>query len=745
MRTPPTRHQEQPPRWMVKDFMSKDNVMQIRKLLKLLGQDFTLAHNPNSRKGGLIGLAAMAIALGKDSALYVDELVKPILACLSDSESRVRYYACEALYNVVKVARGAVLPNFNDIFDCLSKLAADSDQNVKNGSELLDRLLKDIVTESSSFDLVAFMPLLRERVYTKNHFARAFVVSWVSVMNSVPDIDMLIFLPEILDGLFHILEDPSVELKKMCETTLSEFLRNIVKHPDRVDFAAMIRNLIVHSHSSEELVQYTAISWMREFVALSGRTLLPHAAGILEAILPTLSYDDPRRPESPSHAHAADIRETAKAVNTRLMQLVTEEDDQPSHSPAASESDSPTSRRLGAHQRIAGDLQQDGVTVTAMPVVTELELTPLVNVLTRQLMHVSMQTRIAVLRWFLHLFTKIPNKIFVHVEEIFPKLLQTLSDPSDEVVLLDLEVLAEISSSSAAGGSGATKRAASSGGGVGVPAGDAIAVPNSYFGKFMLSLLDLFQSDLQLLEERGSFIIRQLCVLLSAEDIYQSLSEILLGREDLRFAAHMVQTLNTILLTSTELFELRNQLKDLNTKESCSLFCCLYRSWCHNPVATISLCLLTQNYEHTCSLLHLFSDMEVTVEFLTEIDKLVQLIESPIFTYLRLQLLDSPQQSYLVKSLYGLLMLLPQSEAFHTLRTRLACLPHPSLQQMDTGTTIRKTVESSTAERCKSEIDFQELLDHFQKVQESHKKAKPAARLNQVLRLSGVVNSGHQA
>lgn len=108
---------------MVKDFISKNNVTQIKKLLKLLGQDFTLAHNPNSRKGGLIGLAAMAIALGKDSSQYVDDLVKPILACLSDSESRVRYYACEALYNVVKVARGSVLPNFNDIFDCLSKVS----------------------------------------------------------------------------------------------------------------------------------------------------------------------------------------------------------------------------------------------------------------------------------------------------------------------------------------------------------------------------------------------------------------------------------------------------------------------------------------------------------------------------------------------------------------------------------------------------------------------------------------------
>lgn len=38
-------------------------------------------------------------------------------------------------------------------------------------------------------------------------------------------------------------------------------------------------------------------------------------------------------------------------------------------------------------------------------------------------------------------------------------------------------------------------------------------------------------------------------------------------------------------------------------QESCSLFSCLYQSWCHNPVATVSLCLLTQNYQHACDLL----------------------------------------------------------------------------------------------------------------------------------------------
>jgi len=57
-------------------------------------------------------------------------------------------------------------------------------------------------------------------------------------------------------------------------------------------------------------------------------------------------------------------------------------------------------------------------------------------------------------------------------------------------------------------------------------------------------------------------------VLLNSEDIYRTLSEILLHEEDLRFASVMVETLNTILLTSSELFELRTKLKDLKTEVS---------------------------------------------------------------------------------------------------------------------------------------------------------------------------------
>jgi len=63
---------------MVKDFASANNVAQIKKLLRVLGQEFTLSQNQNSRKGGLIGLAATAIALGRVSNSLL------MLVCISN-------------------------------------------------------------------------------------------------------------------------------------------------------------------------------------------------------------------------------------------------------------------------------------------------------------------------------------------------------------------------------------------------------------------------------------------------------------------------------------------------------------------------------------------------------------------------------------------------------------------------------------------------------------------------------------
>lgn len=75
---------------------------------------------------------------------------------------------------------------------------------------------------------------------------------------------------------------------------------------------------------------------------------------------------------------------------------------------------------------------------------TSVDLASVVDVLTRNLQNTAVSTKCAVLRWIYHLHLKMGDQMIRFVDETFPVLLKTLSDPSDEVVLISLEVLAEI-------------------------------------------------------------------------------------------------------------------------------------------------------------------------------------------------------------------------------------------------------------------------------------------------------------
>ncbi|XP_062465271.1 protein VAC14 homolog isoform X4 [Pezoporus occidentalis] len=650
---------------LVREFVAQAKTSQIKHVIQILSQEFALSLHPHSRKGGLIGLAACSIALGKD-----------------------------------------------------------------------------IVTENNQFDLVSFIPLLRERIYSNNQYARQFIISWILVLESVPDINLLDYLPEILDGLFQILGDNNKEIRKMCEMALGEFLKEIKKNPSSVKFAEMANILVIHCQAADDLIQLTAMCWMREFIQLAGRVMLPYSSGILTAVLPCLSYDDRKK----------NIKQVANVCNQSLMKLVIPEDDEMdearqlttlSAEPTSEEFVSKPEAGSSGFLDVASDSSFSDNVLTASScerIQVTLNLDGIVQVLDCHLHDTStgMMTRIAVLKWLYHLYIKTPRKMFRHTDSLLPNLLRTLSDESDEVILKDLEVLAEIASSPAGQteGYGASDSSdaqpnlvelqvpdragqLSSSGMKGLECSPSTPTMNSYFHKFMINLLKRFSSERKLLETRGPFIIRQLCLLLNAENIFHSMADILLREEDLKFASTMVHTLNTILLTSSELFQLRNQLKELKTPESCNLFCCLYRSWCHNPVTTVSLCFLTQNYKHAYDLIQKFGDLDITVDFLTEVDKLVQLIECPIFTYLRLQMLDVKKNPYLIKALYGLLMLLPQSSAFQLLSHRLQCVPNPELLQMDSTkatTGLRGTSVSN--------INYTELLQHFEKVQNKHLEAR---------------------
>lgn len=405
----------------------------------------------------------------------------------------------------------------------------------------------------------------------------------------------------------------------------------------------------------------TALRWIDNFFEISPEDILTFVPRLLLQVLPNMASGSDQ------------VRRAANRVNNSLMDYMSSlpdeanvSDAKPAPLPkmtASTVKDAEVKSRQGSQSALKTPQSQEDEEASgrreedAAPSLTQsradtpqdkpgpdLDYDAAVSTLTLHFLNEHEATRVAALSWLILLHRKAPRKVLAKNDGTFPALLKTLSDPAEAVVTRDLQLLSQISRFS----------------------------DDAYFTSFMENLLQLFSTDRKLLETRGNLIIRQLCTNLSAERIYRILASCLEKDDDVEFASIMIQNLNNNLITAPELSSLRKQLRNINKDESGQrFFIPLFRSWCHNAVATFSLCLLAQAYEQAYSLLQIFAELDMTVNMLIQIDKLVQLLESPVFTYLRLQLLEPEKYPFLYKCLYGLLMLLPQSSAFAALKNRL--------------------------------------------------------------------------
>jgi len=110
---------------------------------------------------------------------------------------------------------------------------------------LLDRLIKDIVTDSETFDIENFIPLLQKHITRTKPYIRQLLVSWLTVLDAVPDINLLDYLPEFLEGLLNMLSDSNKEITQAAGNVLNEFLSEI-KRSDVVEFGPMV-TILVHN------------------------------------------------------------------------------------------------------------------------------------------------------------------------------------------------------------------------------------------------------------------------------------------------------------------------------------------------------------------------------------------------------------------------------------------------------------------------------------------------------------------
>lgn len=116
-----------------------------------------------------------------------------------------------------------------------------------------------------------------------------------------------------------------------------------------------------------------------------------------------------------------------------------------------------------------------------------------------------------------------------------------------------------------------------------------------------------------------------------------------------------------------------------------------------------------------------FGQLEMSVPFLVQIDRLVQLLESPILTHVRLLLLEPEVHPHLLKALWGIVMLLPQSPAYYTLKSRLSAVPEIGLLRLQLAQHNASVGGRACGDNeAKDNIDFNSLLQQYNGVQALH-------------------------
>ena len=161
-----------------------------------------------------------------------------------------------------------------------------------------------------------------------------------------------------------------------------------------------------------------------------------------------------------------------------------------------------------------------------------------------------------------------------------------------------------------------------------------------------------------------------------SEKVFLQTAKLLGEHPNKQFAATLVVTLTAMLLTAREFTCLREVLKcaSVSTRAR-DAFVGLYPSWCYNPVSAIALCLLTKTYDHAYTLVVEVGSRESSIHTLVQLDRLVQLLEAPVFAFVRLALLQPRQNASLVQALFGIQMILPQgSPQFKLLQQRLVAV-----------------------------------------------------------------------
>ena len=189
------------------------------------------------------------------------------------------------------------------------------------------------------------------------------------------------------------------------------------------------------------------------------------------------------------------------------------------------------------------------------------------------------------------------------------------------------------------------------------------------------NLTDKLMKDPELINNESYIIIilEHLTKNSSLEIVYESFSNVLKGINNYSFVSKMIHYLNQYLMRNPTAVKFRKALINNDNEEKYKiLFEKMYNIWSIEPISLLIFCVITEHFELAYNIILNLVKVQLDNDYYMHLGSLVQLLESELYDYIRIRLLEPSNNIYLIRTLYGILMLLPQGQAFNVLSNRMS-------------------------------------------------------------------------
>ena len=203
--------------------------------------------------------------------------------------------------------------------------------------------------------------------------------------------------------------------------------------------------------------------------------------------------------------------------------------------------------------------------------------------------------------------------------------------------------------------------------------------------------------------------------------VYESFADVLKEIKNFSFVSKMIHYLNQYLMRNPLAVNFRKSLINSDNDEKYNkLFLKMYNIWSINPISLLIFCVITEHFELAYNIILNLVKVQLDSDYYIHLGTLVQLLESELYDYIRIRLLEPSNNIFLIRTLYGILMLLPQGQAFNVLSNRMS--------NVQTLFEIENGFDNIKEENNNKEID--NYIDTFLNVQKMKKEEDESKNKN---------------